>query len=223
MAVKGNPSPALGFVYGLTDPNSGEVRYIGKSIRPNRRHREHMEPCSLRSVTRKNGWLKSILKTGDEPGMVILSQVPVTLLDEEEMRIIGLFRDLGFDLVNGTNGGDGGAVTDPDARRRISEAHRGKTLSPEHRRLIGESNRGKKMSPEARQRQSVAQQRRCDEGRSARGEGIASSVLTENDVREIRRLYEVGNLTNTEIAAQFGVTKTNVGYIVKRKSWKHVE
>lgn len=55
-----------------------------------------------------------------------------------------------------------------------------------------------------------------------RGEDQHNSKLTEEDVRAIRRLDSEGMHKET-IAAQFGVTRTNVYYIVNRKSWRHVE
>lgn len=46
----------------------------------------------------------------------------------------------------------------------------------------------------------------------------ASAKLSEDDVRAIR----ADPRSNTQIAASYGVTKTMVGYIKKRKAWKHV-
>ncbi len=39
-------------------------------------------------------------------------------------------------------------------------------------------------------------------------------------VREIRRLYATGQYRLVDLAEQFGVTKSNVGYIVRGKSWR---
>ena len=55
-----------------------------------------------------------------------------------------------------------------------------------------------------------------------RGELSPASKLTEADVVEIRRLWASGSLRQGEIAAKFGIEQTNVGYIVRRKSWRHV-
>ena len=46
--------------------------------------------------------------------------------------------------------------------------------------------------------------------------------LTEDIVREIRLLYATGNFTQKELALKFGVDKSAIGYIVRRKTWKHV-
>ena len=46
--------------------------------------------------------------------------------------------------------------------------------------------------------------------------------LTEDDVREIRRLYATGNFSHREIAVRFGVHTETVGHIVRRQRWNHV-
>jgi len=55
----------------------------------------------------------------------------------------------------------------------------------------------------------------------ARGERISSSVLTEDNVREIRKL-SAAKQTYVQIAKQFGIHKDTVYKIVNRKSWAHV-
>ena len=55
----------------------------------------------------------------------------------------------------------------------------------------------------------------------ARGERVSSSVLTEDNVREIRNL-SAAKQTYVQIAKQFGIHKDTVYRIVNRKSWTHV-
>jgi hypothetical protein len=59
--------------------------------------------------------------------------------------------------------------------------------------------------------------------RMPRGERHGHARLTEDDVREIRRLYAAGSARQVDIAAQFGVPQTNVSSIVRRKAWAHVK
>ena len=58
-------------------------------------------------------------------------------------------------------------------------------------------------------------------GRSAAGEAIVQSKLTEAQVREIRRLGRKGGITNVQIAKRFGITRANVGQIINGITWKH--
>lgn len=60
-----------------------------------------------------------------------------------------------------------------------------------------------------------------DNSRKARGERISTSVLTEDNVREIRKL-SAAKQTYIQIAKQFGIHKDTVYKIVNRKSWTHV-
>lgn len=54
-----------------------------------------------------------------------------------------------------------------------------------------------------------------------RGEDVSTSVLTEDNVKQIRSLA-ANNVTYVVIAKQFGIHKDTVYRIVKRKTWTHV-
>lgn len=56
------------------------------------------------------------------------------------------------------------------------------------------------------------------DGRGARGSG---AVLTESQVREIRRKY-AGGIRKTRLAEEYGVTRTNIYCIVTRKTWTEI-
>lgn len=53
------------------------------------------------------------------------------------------------------------------------------------------------------------------------GEKHPTSVLTEGDVVEIRRMAELG-ISRSEIASAFLVTASNIYSIVNRKTWNHI-
>ena len=56
-----------------------------------------------------------------------------------------------------------------------------------------------------------------------KGERNHLAKLSEQDVREVRRLYDDHmGLTVRKIAARFGVTGATVSYIGRRKTWKHL-
>src|SRR5215475_10946077 len=54
-----------------------------------------------------------------------------------------------------------------------------------------------------------------------KGSKHGMSKLTETIVKQIRAMADAGK-TNRLIAKQFGLTPSNVGYIVKRKTWTHI-
>lgn len=49
---------------------------------------------------------------------------------------------------------------------------------------------------------------------------LGKGKLTEQDVRRIRELSP--GVSQKALAEQFGVTQTNINYIVRRATWRHV-
>jgi hypothetical protein len=60
--------------------------------------------------------------------------------------------------------------------------------------------------------------------RQQRLKGIdrGTAVLTEDQVREIRRIYVRGVNTQEEVASMFGVSRSLISYIVNDKLWTHI-
>jgi hypothetical protein len=58
--------------------------------------------------------------------------------------------------------------------------------------------------------------------RMARGERVHTAKLTADRVREIRAAVAGGQMP-TAVAARFGVARSTVGDVVKRRTWRHVE
>lgn len=57
--------------------------------------------------------------------------------------------------------------------------------------------------------------------RKARGESQHCAVLTADQIREIRNRCAAGELQK-DLAPEFGVGRGQIGYIVRRESWRHV-
>lgn len=94
------------FIYALTDPRDGRVRYVGKARDPAYRLRQH-ELGSECAEHHRGRWLALLRRSGLRPGMIVLEAVGATEWREAEARWILQLRAKGCDLVNGTNGGDG--------------------------------------------------------------------------------------------------------------------
>jgi hypothetical protein len=62
----------------------------------------------------------------------------------------------------------------------------------------------------------------CPE-RVAKGSRNGSSKLTNRQVLKIRRLYAKGNINQTELGKQFGVTQTCISSIVRNARWTHLK
>lgn len=59
-------------------------------------------------------------------------------------------------------------------------------------------------------------------GKTTRGVGNGRSILSEEQVHELRALYAEGGITQMQLAERFGVAQTIVSKVVLRKSWRHV-
>ncbi len=58
-------------------------------------------------------------------------------------------------------------------------------------------------------------------GRQPKGIEQGNAVLTEDQVREIRRLV-AGGMSMTDTASHYGVNHATVWRVVNRKGWKHI-
>jgi hypothetical protein len=58
-------------IYALCDPDSGEVRYVGKAKNAKARHKRHLSERHLGRPV--NNWVKSLLAAGKIPEVRILS------------------------------------------------------------------------------------------------------------------------------------------------------
>lgn len=56
-----------------------------------------------------------------------------------------------------------------------------------------------------------------------RGEQVGHARLTEAQVREIRQAYAAGGVTQQQLADQYGIAQVNIGKIIRRVTWRHVQ
>jgi hypothetical protein len=68
------------FIYALSDPRDGHVRYVGQTVNPTIRHRQHVRCTSLPTNEAFTAWLHDLASTGIEPQMSILAEL--TTIDE---------------------------------------------------------------------------------------------------------------------------------------------
>ena len=96
-------------IYGLADPTTDEIRYVGKSCKGLERPGEHMNPGKLKYKSKKNSWIKNLKMKDLRPKIVVLEEcLSADVLDEREIFWIKQHRDSGSRLTNGTDGGTGG-------------------------------------------------------------------------------------------------------------------
>lgn len=59
-------------------------------------------------------------------------------------------------------------------------------------------------------------------GEHFKGINHPSNKLTEEQVKEIRRLYAEGGHTHRSLGRLFGIAHSGIGFIVRRKLWKNI-
>lgn len=126
-------------IYGLVDPRTLMVRYVGLSSNGLVRPKTHRNQSVLAvDRTRKANWIRSLLADGLDYQIVVLQESSVDRLNEDEVWWLKYGQASGWPLTNLRGGGDVqfGWSVEPETRAKIAAAHRGKTLTPEHRAKI---------------------------------------------------------------------------------------
>ena len=91
------------YIYGLRDPATEEIRYIGKANNPKARLSNHL---ACNDVNRhKNHWIASLKKIGLKPDLIILEETNTLEWEEREKHWIKYGRDNGWRLTNICEGG----------------------------------------------------------------------------------------------------------------------
>src|SRR5712675_2161734 len=132
-------------IYGLSDPRTGQLRYIGKSCRGLKRARSHAYPGYLsRDRTYCGNWIRSLQAEGKKYNIVVVQILPDSeLLAEAESFWIGYFRRLGAPLTNLTNGGEGcsGRKMSAETREKLRLANIGNKNSTGKPRILSAEQR----------------------------------------------------------------------------------
>ena len=147
-------------VYGLIDPRTNELRYIGKSSRGLKRPKLHRQPKYRIGKTHRRMWLMSMWEDNETvPSVLVLKECQSeSEALEQEVILIAFFKQTGIDLTNGTDGGDGisGHKMTEDTRAKMSKSKLGVKFSPEHCSNMGKAKLGKKHTVEAREHMRIA-------------------------------------------------------------------
>jgi len=139
-------------IYGLRDPRTLMIRYVGKSSSGLSRPNVH------RQLHRKNGlkthlanWVRELEHAGHTYEVLVLEHLATaTDFREAEPRWIRSLREAGHDLTNATNGGEGivGYHHTAETRARMSAVRKGRIPSFEHREALSKALSGRKLSDE---------------------------------------------------------------------------
>jgi hypothetical protein len=142
-------------IYVLVDPFTKAVRYVGKSDNPRKRFSGHL--LDKTKCHRKN-WIIQLRNLGIVPVLKIIDTVPTADWQFYEKIYIQHFKNLGCELVNSTEGGDGCSNPSEETLCKMREAMTGRKHSPETIAKRIASMLGQKRSLETRLKMSIAAQ-----------------------------------------------------------------
>lgn len=140
-------------IYVLKDPDTLEIRYVGKADNLKKRFDEHIREYKYKS-TYKNNWIKGLLDNNKLPIIEVIEKVPKENWGDYEKKWIIYFKNSGNYLTNLTEGGDGGNFGE-EINKLISQKLKGKKRSPETKKLLSEIAKKRKLSEEGRKSLSV--------------------------------------------------------------------
>lgn len=144
------------FIYGLKDPRTGCVRYIGRTHNLKARLYHHMRS---KDQTHRSNWIQLLLSLGLKPIIFEIEIVDICNYSIAEKKWIIHYRSQGASLVNCSDGGEGSVLGNkttflkghdmtPEVRRKISESTRGRpgtvTFTDEVRERMAAAKRGKR-------------------------------------------------------------------------------
>lgn len=141
-------------IYALRE--NGFVRYVGKTTKSlESRLASHLDGARKGEKTRKATWIRSMLRKGQLPCITLIGEYDGNG-NKEEIAWIKYFRDRGVDLVNGTNGGDGGVML-PHIIAKIAAKNKGRRWTSEQRRKLSIQRMGHFTSEETKKKIRLSQ------------------------------------------------------------------
>lgn len=197
-------------IYGLIDPESGDLRYIGKSTRPQVRLANHMND---RSACHRSNWLQSLKRRGLKPELIIIETVSGKWPWQESERY-WIRRSLaaGMPLTNNTSGGDGVPDLPPETRERIRQASIGRKPTPEALRKQTDARRQRTTSDATRKKMSRT---RTGRSTSAWADTVAAGLRKLSaSVGVIKYRLDAGEKVK-DLAREFVVHRTTISKIKK--------
>ena len=145
-------------IYGLSDPETGEIRYVGFSKDPKHRRDCHLAEAKVHPLKKsyKLNWIRSLLKRGLCVQVVILQET-TTKPNERERYWIARLKKRGCRLTNLTDGGEGVLNLPISVRKRVTAANKKTWSDPILREKHGRQLRAVWADPKLRKRASKSQ------------------------------------------------------------------
>lgn len=95
------------FIYALADPETDEIRYVGKADSVKERFTSHMREAKQGKLSHKCAWIRQVIEKQQIPKLIVLEEVNQNEWKKAEIYYIAEFRKLGHSLTNIAKGGEG--------------------------------------------------------------------------------------------------------------------
>src|SRR4051812_4156893 len=117
-------------IYILKDPETNLIRYVGQTINPKLRYRNHLKGNKYRN-THTTNWIQNLLNKDLKPIIEIIDTCKIEELDKVEQKYIRFYKELGFDLTNHSIGGHSslGCKHSEESKLKRSSKTKGKKLN----------------------------------------------------------------------------------------------
>lgn len=166
------------FIYSLIDPITKEIRYIGKANNLKNRLWAHInEARNIKTKSHKNNWIRSLLRKEVKPIINLIEEVSIENWINREIYWIAYFKNEGYDLLNMTQGGECGIISDKcrnalikygkrrkkgeyyhteETKVKIRLKRKNQIITDEQRKKLSERLKGRIITEEHRQKISNA-------------------------------------------------------------------
>lgn len=211
------------FIYTLSDPNTKKIRYVGKSINPKRRLKDHYYN---KRRTYCSNWIWSLKDSNQKPILNIIEECNEDNWEEAEQYWICQFKAWGFKLTNHTDGGEGmhGFTVSEETRQKMSKAHKGSSYALGcNRDDEFKRNLSNKLQGNDRAKGSIRNERfRQRVSELKKGENNSNASLTKEEVIEICKLLSKG-VKGSVICNKFNkLTIAMLSFIKTGVRWTHI-
>lgn len=175
-------------IYILIDPETQQVRYVGKANNVSQRYKAHLNRARKHQIHKLN-WINSLKSKGLKPIIEVIDIVPIENWQFWETYWISQFKTWGFDLINYTHGGDGATFANQTSFKKGHIPHNlGKPFSQESKDKISASLLGVKNKP------------LCP---------VIQMDLEDNFIEEFESITEASIKTNSSLSKICSVCKGN--------------
>lgn len=226
-------------MYKITNLVNGKI-YVGKTSDVNKRWAKHLKIAQTQEKKAYHYLHKSINKYGADKFTVEILEnelIETEALDREKFWIKELNckdPNIGMNLTAGGEGTTGLKWSEEsrNKKRGINNHNFGKPLSDETKEKLsilfsGESNPfyGKKHPQEVVEflkNREVSDDVRNVISEGCRGENQWNAKFSDIDILDIRKKWDTGEKSQTELAKEYGVKPNTINQIVNRKRWTHI-